>query len=51
MEVSRQLHAPGKENPGINWIGGRVGPRAALDAVEKIKLLPQLRIEPLLFSP
>jgi hypothetical protein len=29
MEASGQLHAP-----GTHWIGGWVGPRAGLDAVE-----------------
>jgi len=43
MEVSDQLHAPaalppGKEPPGTHWIGGWVGPRAVLDAVEKRKI-------------
>jgi hypothetical protein len=56
MELSRQLHAPvalppGKENPGTNLKGGRMGSRAGLDAVEKRKLLPLLGIETLLFSP
>jgi hypothetical protein len=44
MEVSGQLHAPaalppGKESPGIHWIGGWVGPRAGLDATEKREAL------------
>jgi hypothetical protein len=42
MEVSGQLHAPGRFVPreratGTHWIGGRVGPRAGLDAEGKIK--------------
>jgi hypothetical protein len=43
MEVSSQLHAPGRFNPeeitrGTHWIGGWVGPRAGLDTVSKIKI-------------
>jgi hypothetical protein len=43
MEVNGQLHIPhaylqGKV-PDINWIGGWMGPRAGLDAVEKRKSL------------
>jgi hypothetical protein len=38
MEVSDQLHARGKE-PSTHWIGGWVGPRTDLDAVEKRKFL------------
>jgi hypothetical protein len=39
MEVSGQLHAPaalprGERAPGTVWIGGWVGFRAGLDAVE-----------------
>jgi hypothetical protein len=39
MEVSGQLHSPaaltpGKEPRGAHWIGGWVGPRTGLDAVE-----------------
>jgi hypothetical protein len=33
MEVSGQLHAP-----DTHWIGGRVDPRAVLDAVSKKKI-------------
>jgi hypothetical protein len=44
MEVSGQLHAPGalppgERAPGSHWIGGWIGPRAGLDAVEKRKSL------------
>jgi hypothetical protein len=40
MEVSGQLQAqvalpPEKKPPGTHWIGGWVGPRVGLDAVEK----------------
>jgi hypothetical protein len=40
MEVSGQLHPPGRFNPseiapGIQWIGEWVGPRAVPDAVVK----------------
>jgi hypothetical protein len=42
MEMSGQLHAPAalpqERTPGTNWIGGWVGPRAALDAVVKRKI-------------
>jgi hypothetical protein len=43
MELSGQLHAqaalpPGKK-PDTNWIGSWVGPRARLEAVEKIKII------------
>jgi hypothetical protein len=42
MDVNRQLQAPdrytpGESDTGTHWIGGRVGPRAGLDAVEKRK--------------
>jgi hypothetical protein len=42
---SVQLHAPAASTPGEQpplpfWIGGWVGPRASLDAVEKRKILP-----------
>jgi hypothetical protein len=45
MELSGQLHAlaalhPGKEPSGTHCIGGWVGPRASLDAVEKNLELP-----------
>jgi hypothetical protein len=44
MEVSVQFNAPaalssGDRVPGTHWIGGWVGPRVSLDAVEKIKIL------------
>jgi hypothetical protein len=32
-------YTPGKDPPGIHWIGGWVGPRVGLDAVEKRKFL------------
>jgi hypothetical protein len=40
MEVGGQLHTPAalpleKLPPGTYWIGGWVGPRAGLDAVER----------------
>jgi hypothetical protein len=43
--VSGQIHAPGRFTPGeitpgTHWIGGWVGPRAGLDAVEKINVAP-----------
>jgi hypothetical protein len=40
MEASGQLYipAPGKERLVPNFIGGWVGPRAGLDAVEKRKI-------------
>jgi hypothetical protein len=43
MEVSGQLHVPAalpprERDPGTHWIGERVGPRAALDAVVKRKI-------------
>jgi len=38
MDVSGQLYAPGKEPPSTHCIGGYVGPRASLDAVEKRKI-------------
>jgi hypothetical protein len=42
MEMSGELYAPAvllHENspPGTHWMGGWVGPKAGLDAVEKIK--------------
>jgi hypothetical protein len=37
---------PGERAPGIHWIGDCVGPRAGLDAVEKIKISFQLGFEP-----
>jgi hypothetical protein len=52
--VSGQLHAPaalppGERATGTHWIGGWVGPRAGLDAVEKRKFLtlPGLELRPL----
>jgi hypothetical protein len=43
MEVSGQLHAPGRftpreRDPGTHWIGGCVGSRAVLDEVVKRKI-------------
>jgi hypothetical protein len=43
MEVRGKLHAPaalppGKAPPGTDCIGGRVGPRAGLDAVVRRKI-------------
>jgi hypothetical protein len=35
MEVSGQLHPPAALPPGTHWIGGCVGARAGLDAVQK----------------
>jgi hypothetical protein len=38
--ASRTCHfTPGEKAPGTHWIGGHVGPRAGLDAVEKRKIL------------
>jgi hypothetical protein len=42
---------PGERAPGTHWIGGWLGPRAGLDAVEKIKILPLSGIEPRPSSP
>jgi hypothetical protein len=44
MEMSCQLHAPaflspGKHSAGTHCIGGSVGPRAGLDAVEERKIM------------
>jgi hypothetical protein len=41
-----------KEALATNWIGGWVGPRAGLDAVEKRKFLtlPELRLDPSLIQ-
>jgi hypothetical protein len=41
--------APGESAPVIPWIGSRVGPRAGLNAVEKLKFLslPGLEVRPL----
>jgi hypothetical protein len=41
---------PTEKASGTHWIGGWVGPRAGLDAVEK-SLLPFPGIEPQLSSP
>jgi hypothetical protein len=38
MEVSGQLHAPGRFTPGTHWIVGWVGSRVGLDAVEYRKI-------------
>jgi hypothetical protein len=51
MEVRGHLHAsaayiPGEIAPGTHSIGGWVGPRAGLDAVEKRKILPLEGVEP-----
>jgi hypothetical protein len=38
--ASRPCHfTPGERAPGTHWIGGWVGPRVGLDAVEKRKIL------------
>jgi hypothetical protein len=37
---------PGERAHGTHWIGGWVGPRAGLDAAEKIKFSPQPGFEP-----
>jgi hypothetical protein len=42
---------PKESAPGTHWIGGWVGPRADLDAVEKRIILPLLRIKPQPSSP
>jgi hypothetical protein len=36
---------PGERAPGAHWIGGWVGPRTGLDAVEKRKFLTLPRLE------
>jgi hypothetical protein len=43
MEMSGQFHPPGRfipgeRAPGIDWIGGWVGPKLGLDAVEERKI-------------
>jgi hypothetical protein len=42
IQVNRQLHAlaafPQGNKSSAHWIGGWVGPRAGLDAAEKIKI-------------
>jgi hypothetical protein len=50
MEVSGQLNAPaalppGKDPPGVHWIGGRVGPSVILDAVGNKNSQPPPGIE------
>jgi hypothetical protein len=44
MEVNGQLHAPAALSrikiTGVHWIGGWVGPRAGLDALEKKEICP-----------
>jgi hypothetical protein len=44
-----QFHAPsphsGERIPGVNWIGGWVGPRAGQDAVENRKFLTLLGLQ------
>jgi hypothetical protein len=53
MDVSGQLHAPAAltpgKNPGIPWLGGRVGPSTGLDDVERRQILPlpELELRPL----
>jgi hypothetical protein len=39
--ASRPGRFTSKENSGTHWIGGRVGPRAGLDVVAKIKSFPE----------
>jgi hypothetical protein len=46
MEVSGQLHVPAALPPVPHWIGGWVGPRVGLDAVEKRKILPYRESNP-----
>jgi hypothetical protein len=41
----RPLH-PRETAPGIHWIGGWMGPRARLDAMEKRKIVPLPGIQP-----
>jgi hypothetical protein len=57
MEVSGQLHAPAALPPveratRSHWIGGWVGPRACLDAVDYSReiFFPLLGIEPRLYT-
>jgi hypothetical protein len=38
LEVRGQLHVPAALPPGTHWIGGWVGPRVGLGAVEKNKI-------------
>jgi hypothetical protein len=42
---------PGETSPDTRWIGGWVGPRADLDAVEKRIILPLTEVEHLPSSP
>jgi hypothetical protein len=56
MEVSEQLHGlvafpPGESASATLCVGGLVGPRAALDVIEKRKILPFLGIETPTFQP
>jgi hypothetical protein len=49
--MSGQLQVPtalpfGEKSPGTHWIGGRVGPRADIDAVEKRKIVPYRKSKP-----
>jgi len=44
------LH-PSKRAPGMDWIGGWVGPRAYVDTMVKRKILPLPEIEAWLYSP
>jgi hypothetical protein len=44
MEVSGQLHSPAALPTVIHWIGGWVGPRAGLNAVEKRKIVVMLSL-------
>jgi hypothetical protein len=44
LQGTGQLHVPaalppGERAPGAHWLGGSVGPRAGMDAVEKRKFL------------
>jgi hypothetical protein len=42
---------PGERGPGTHWIGGRVGPRAGLNDVEKKKFLSLPRLDPSVVQP
>jgi hypothetical protein len=46
MEVSGQFHAPATLPPSTRWIGGWVGPRVGLNAVEKRKILHCQELNP-----
>jgi hypothetical protein len=37
--MHRPLYSPGND-PGTHWIGGWMGPRAGLNAMEKRKIIP-----------